>query len=89
MPTPSQPAQPALLVEQWFDAWRWAGTLGWETVETWLGLRAPQQVRSRWLAEARQTTSDYLRSAAFLQLMRVNLSTMTASSRLISPLRIH
>lgn len=86
MPAPSQPAH---LIEQWFDAWRWASTLGWETLETWSGLRAPQQVRSRLLAEARQTTTEYLRSPAFLQLMRVNLNAMTVSNRLISPLRIH
>jgi hypothetical protein len=86
MPAPSHPVR---LVEHWFDAWRWASTLGWETLETWWGLRAPQEVRSRWLAEARQTTAEYLRSPAFLQLMRVNLSTMTVSNRLLSPLRIH
>jgi Ca2+-binding EF-hand superfamily protein len=76
-------------VEQWFDSWRNASALGWECLETLCGLRPPQRLRSRLLAEARQTTAEYLRSPAFLELMRVNLSAMTIPSRLIQPFRIH
>jgi hypothetical protein len=81
--------RPAAYVEQWFDSWRCASTLGWDCLETLCGLRAPQQLRARLLAEARQTAAEYLRSPAFLELMRVNLSAMTIPSRLISPFRIH
>jgi hypothetical protein len=81
--------RPAAYVAQWFDSWRCASTLGWDCLETLCGLRAPQQLRTRLLAEARQTAAEYLRSPAFLELMRVNLSAMTIPSRLISPFRIH
>jgi hypothetical protein len=86
MPDPSQPPDP---VEHWFHSWRWASTLGWDYLETLWGLQAPQRLRARWLAEARQTAAEYLRSPAFLELMRLNLSAMTVSNRLISPIRIH
>jgi hypothetical protein len=80
---------PTAYLEQWFDSWRSASALGWDTLETLCGLRAPQRLRSLLLAEARQTAAEYLRSPAFLQLMRMNLSAMTIPSRLISPFRIH
>jgi hypothetical protein len=86
MPAPNQPA---VLVEQWFDSWRWVSTLGWETLETMWGLRAPHQLRTRVLAEARQTMADHLRSPEFLRVMRAALQTATLSHRLTSPLRIH
>ena len=86
MPDPSQPADP---VEHWFHSWRWANALGWDTLETLWGLQSPQRLRTRLLAEARQTAAEYLRSPAFLELMRMNLSAMTVSNRLISPIRIH
>jgi len=82
-------SRPAAYLEQWFDSCRYASGLGWDYLETLCGLRAPRQLRSRLLAEARQTAADYLRSPAFLELMRVNLSAMTIPSRLISPFRIH
>jgi hypothetical protein len=53
------------------------------------GLHPPEQLRTRLLAEARRTTADYLRSPAFLELMRANLSAMTFSNRFLSPFRIH
>jgi hypothetical protein len=84
-----EPSRPAAYVEQWFDSWRHASTLGWDYLETLCGLRAPHQLRTRLLAEARQTAAEYLRSPAFLELMRMNLSAMTIPSRLISPFRIH
>ena len=80
---------PAPYVEQWFDSWRQASALGWEYLETLCGLRPPQRLRSRLLAEARQTAAEYLRSPAFLELMRMNLSAMTIPNRLIQPFRIH
>jgi hypothetical protein len=82
-------SQSAAYVEQWFDSWRHASALGWECLETLCGLRPPQRLRTRLLAEARQTAAEYMRSPAFLELMRMNLSTMSIHSRLISPFRIH
>jgi hypothetical protein len=82
-------SHPAACVEQWFDSWRSASALGWDCLETLCGLRPPQHLRSRLLAEARQTAAEYLRSPAFLELMRVNLSAMTIPGRFISPFRIH
>jgi hypothetical protein len=37
----------------------------------------PRQLRSRWLADLSQLTSGYLRSRAFLELMKLNLRAMT------------
>jgi hypothetical protein len=82
-------SHPVAYVEQWFDSWRNASALGWEYLETLCGLRAPQRLRSRLLDEARQTAAEYLRSPAFLELMRMNLSAMTIPNRLIQPFRIH
>jgi hypothetical protein len=82
-------SQSAAYVEQWFDSWRHASALGWDCLETLCGLRPPQRLRSRLLDEARQTAAEYLRSPAFLELMRMNLSAMSIHSRLISPFRIH
>jgi hypothetical protein len=82
-------SQPTAYVEQWFDSWRNASALGWDCLETLCGLRPPQQLRSRLLAEARQTAAEYLRSPAFLELMRMNLSAMTIPRRFIQPFRIH
>ena len=80
---------PAAYVEQWFDSWRSASALGWDCLETLCGLRPPQRLRSRLLAEARQTAAEYLRSPAFLELMRMNLSAMSIQGRLMSSFRIH
>jgi len=85
----SERSQPAAYVEQWFDSWRSASALGWDCLETLCGLRPPQRLRSRLLAEARQTAAEYMRSPAFLELMRMNLSAMSMHSRLMSSLRIH
>ena len=82
-------SHPAAYVEQWFDSWRNASALGWDCLETLCGLRPPQRLRSRLLAEARQTAAEYMRSPAFLEMMRVNLSAMSIHSRLMSPFRIH
>jgi hypothetical protein len=80
---------PAAYVEQWFDSWRNASALGWDCLETLCGLRPPQRLRSRLLEEARQAAAEYLRSPAFLELMRINLSAMSIHRRFVSPFRIH
>ena len=82
-------SQPSAYVDQWFDSWRNASAIGWDCLETLCGLRPPQRLRSRLLAEARQTAAEYMRSPAFLEVMRMNLSAMTIQGRLISPFRIH
>ncbi|HVV53170.1 MAG TPA: hypothetical protein VHO06_26165 [Polyangia bacterium] len=82
----SAPSAPA--ADRWFDAWRWGRALGWECLETLWGLRRPEQLRARLLAEARRTAAEVLRSPAFLELMRVNMGAMTLSGRLMSPFRI-
>lgn len=86
MPEPSPPTD---LVAGWLESWRWASALGWEFLETLWKLRPPEGLRTRLLAEARHTTAEYLKSPAFLELMRANLSAMTFSQRLMSPFRIH
>jgi hypothetical protein len=61
----------------WLSLWSQAGALS-------------QSTRERWLAELSQSTDRYLRSTAFLELMRFNLRTMTRSSRFLagSPFQI-
>jgi hypothetical protein len=77
------------LVDQWFDSWRSAHALGWDCLETMWGLRAPQRLRSRLLAEVRQAVATQLRSQTFLELMRWNLGAMTLPTRLTTPFHIH
>jgi hypothetical protein len=75
---------PALL-ESWFDSWRFAHAAGWDYLEALWGLRGPQRPRHPWLTEAKQRMAEHLRSETFLELMRVNLSTMAMSARFMSP----
>ena len=86
MPEPSPPSD---LVAEWLDSWRWASALGWELLEALWRLRPPEELRTRLLAEARNTTAEYLRSPAFLELMRANMGALTFSQRLMSSFRIH
>lgn len=61
----------------WFDWWRRAAALGWGNLETLLALNDSRRLREWWLADFRQLTSDYMRSPAFLALMRFNLALLT------------
>ena len=81
--------QATFYVEEWLDSWRSARAIGWDYLETMWGLRPPQRLRDRLLAEVRQTVASQLRCPAFLEFMRWNLGAMTASTRLTSPFRIH
>jgi len=54
--------------------------LTWKRLEGLSALCDPRQLRSRWLADLRQLTADYLRSPAFLELMQSNLRAMTDSN---------
>ena len=77
------------LLDSWLDSWRSAHAVGWDYLETMWGLRPPERLRNRLLAEVRQAVQSQLRSAAFLELMRWNLGAMTLSTRLATPFRIH
>jgi hypothetical protein len=61
----------------WLDWWRRAAALGWGNMEKLMALHDPRQLRNWWLADVRQLTTDYMRSPAFLALMRLNLSLLT------------
>jgi len=62
---------------QWLDWWRRAAALGWQQADALAALNDPRQLRNRWLADMRQLTGDYVRSPAFLSLMRFNLTLLT------------
>ena len=68
MPAPSM---------QMFDWWRSAAALGWGQLDRLAALHDPRQLRGWWLADMRQLTADYLKSPAFLALMRFNLTLLT------------
>jgi hypothetical protein len=62
----------------WLEAWRSTAALGWDYFERMSALADPRRVRSWWLADLRNLTSDALRSPAFLSLM----TTMTTLNTL-------
>jgi hypothetical protein len=68
---------------QWFDWWRRAAAVGWRQLDavTTVGAAAPfddpRQMRNRWLADMRQLSADYLKSPAFLALIRFNITLLT------------
>ena len=58
----------------WLHWWQRAAALSWGHVGRLLSLHDPRELRSWWLADARQMTADYMRSPAFLALMRLNIT---------------
>jgi hypothetical protein len=60
-----------------FDWWRSAAALGWGGLDRLAAFHDPKQLRNWWLADMRQLTADYLKSSAFLALMRFNLTLLT------------
>ncbi len=65
---------------QWFDWWRRAAALGWGQLDRLAALHDPRQGRqlqSGLLADLRQLTAEYMKSPAFLALMRFNLTLLT------------
>ncbi len=58
----------------WIDWWRRAAAANWGHVERLLSLHDPRELRAWWLADVRQMTADYMRSPAFLAMMRLNLT---------------
>jgi len=59
---------------QWIDWWRRAAALGWGNLDRLAALHDPRQLRGLWLADMRELTADYMKSPAFLALMRINLT---------------
>jgi hypothetical protein len=59
------------------DWWRRTAALSWDQMERLLALQDPRQLRSWWLADLRQLTADYMRSPAFLAVMRLNLTLLS------------
>lgn len=71
--------------ERWLELYRCAsawGALGLESFEYFLELR---QRRDRWLVELSQAMDRYLRSPAFLELMKLNLKAMSLPMRFVLP----
>jgi hypothetical protein len=73
-PGPADLRPPALvnLTERWLEVWRDAGAWGYGLLAVGL-FQAPRQMRQLWLADLTRTTDSYLRSPAFLELVRVGL----------------
>jgi hypothetical protein len=62
---------------QWFDWWRRAAALGWGGLDRLAAFHDPRELRNWWLGDMRQLTADYLKTPAFLALMRFNLTLLT------------
>jgi hypothetical protein len=73
-PPPAPAPAPAGRTDAWIDAWRGAIGLGWDSLAALTALSDPRRFREWWLADLRQLTADYLRSPAFLALMKFNLT---------------
>ena len=59
---------------QWMDLWRRTTAMSLGQMGRLLSLHDPRELRAWWLADVRQMTSDYMRSPAFLALMRLNIT---------------
>jgi hypothetical protein len=62
---------------QIIDWWRRAAALGWAGLDRLAAFHDPRQLRNWWLTDMRQLTADYMKSPAFLALMRFNLTMLT------------
>jgi len=52
----------------------------------WLALWDPRSLRQRWLADMTRLADRSMRSAAFLEMLRLNMQAMTRSAGLASAL---
>jgi hypothetical protein len=59
---------------QWLDWWRRAAALGWGQLDRLAALHDPRSLRNWWLADMRRFTFEYMKSPAFLAMMRFNLT---------------
>ncbi len=57
----------------------------WEHLHTLYQLGDPRQMQRRVLADLRALTADYVRSPAFLSLMRWSLTAMTSAPQVSTP----
>jgi hypothetical protein len=73
-PGPADLRPPALvdLTERWLEVWRDAGAWGCGLLAVGL-FQDLRQMRQLWLADLTRTTDSYLRSPAFLELVRRGL----------------
>ena len=69
---PRGPNPLATSSERWLEVWREAGALGYGLLAVGL-YRNLRQMRQSWLIDLTRTTDRYLRSPAFLELVRVGL----------------
>jgi hypothetical protein len=70
------------LADPWLDLWRDAGAWGFGLMAVgWL--RDSRQLRRSWLADLTRTTDSYLRSPAFLELMRWGFAATVRSTSLV------
>jgi hypothetical protein len=60
------------LTERWLEVWRDGGAWGYGLLTVGL-YRDLRQMRQTWLADLTRTTDRYLRSPAFLELVRLGL----------------
>jgi hypothetical protein len=84
--TPPDPL--AAFTEQWLEWWRQASSLGFGGLAAGAVFPDYRQLQKLWLADLTQTMDRYMRSSAFLELMRCNLKTMTQSTELVAPSRL-
>jgi hypothetical protein len=70
--------------QQWIDMWSQAGALACASFTGVAFVEQSKQLRSWWLATLTQAMDRYLRSPAFLELMRWNAGAMARPS-LTSP----
>ena len=68
------------LMRQWLEIWQRTLTLCGDTDGIALFWN-PRQLRNQWLADLSQTMDNYMRSPAFLELIRYNLRAMTRTAR--------
>jgi len=61
----------------WLDWCRRAAALSWGNLDRLAALHDPAQLRDLWLGQWRKMSTDYMRSPAFLALMRLNLTLLT------------
>jgi hypothetical protein len=76
--TPAQPPTDVLVAcaQQWLDIWRHAGAVGMGGL-TAASLFDVKRLQRLWLAELTRTMDAYLRTPAFLEVMRTGLRAVT------------
>ena len=68
-------------MQPWLDLWRSATTWSWGGPVAGPLWGDPRQLRSLWMAQTTRVLDQYMRSYAFLALMRESFATMTRATR--------